>query len=461
MSDFMTENDDIVDDDLLDTSKVENEKLYEDVRYELKDLKTAMLVGCYEGTKGKEACHEHVDELEALSHTYGFTVIGKNFCPIRKIDPATYIGSGKLEELKELSDKNECGVVIFDEEISPNQQKNLEKFFKKPVIDRTELILEVFAQRAHSKEARLQIELAKAQYQLPRLKRLWTHLSRQGGTAGGGAGGGGGYLKGEGETQIEIDRRALKKRITFLQKQLKEIRAQRNTQRSGRLRSGTPLFAIVGYTNAGKSTLLNALTDANVLMEDKLFATLETTTRKFLLPNHQEILLIDTVGFIRKIPHNLVEAFKGTLEEAIYTDILLHIVDASSPVAEEQAEATLAVLKELGAANKPIITVLNKVDKCENKGLLLKLKLKYQKTVQISALHKEGFDNLLALIEKELKELRTIITVKIPQSQYQLVSELMEKGRVIHKDYEDNDVVMQVEVPKELLSKVAEYEVED
>lgn len=435
-------------------------KLYEDVRYELKDLKTALLVGCYMTPQGQNLCVEHLEELASLAATYGFQVEAKVPCHLRKIEAGTYLGSGKLEELIALAQEKSCDVIIFDEEISPNQQRNLERLFQKPVIDRTELILEVFAKRAFSREARLQIELAKTEYQLPRLKRLWTHLSRQSGTAGGGSAGGGGYLKGEGETQIEIDRRILKKRISVLKSQLKTIREQRNTQRQGRLRSGIPLFAIVGYTNVGKSTLLNALTDAGVLAEDKLFATLDTTTRKFSLPNHQEILLVDTVGFIRKIPHNLVESFKSTLEEALYTDILLHIIDVGNPLAEEQAEATYSVLKELGADKKPVITVLNKIDKCQDRSIILRLKLKYPKTVLISALHKEGFAQLLQMMVQELKALRKVVHLKIPQSDYAFVSELMHKGRVIHSAYKENDILLEVEIPQELEHRVQPYQLE-
>ena len=234
----------------------------------------------------------------------------------------------------------------------PYQQRNLEQAFKKPVMDRTELIIEVFAQRAQTIEARLQIELAKIRYQLPRLKRLWTHLSRQ-------VAGGGGFTKGAGEKQIELDRRMLRQRVTRLQKEIEEVRAVRATQRASRIRTGIPTFAIVGYTNAGKSTLLKSLTQAEVLVEDKLFATLDTTTRKFKLPSNQEILLIDTVGFIQKIPHTLIAAFKSTLEEAIHTDVLLHLIDASSPQALEQAKATNEVLKELGVTVGATVFVHN------------------------------------------------------------------------------------------------------
>lgn len=435
----------------------EEKKLYEDVRYELKDLRLAMLVGAYEAAQDKEKSLEYLEELGSLAETYGFEVVEKITCPLRKVDAGTYLGSGKIQELIDISKNVGCDVIIFDEDITPNQQRNLEKLFNKPVIDRTELILEVFASRAATKEARLQIELAKTQYQLPRLKRLWTHLSRQSGTAGGGAAGGGGYLKGEGETQIEIDRRILKKRVAALQEQLKTIREHRQTQRQGRVRSGIPLFGIVGYTNAGKSTLLNTLTHAGVLAENKLFATLDTTTRRFRLPNQQEILLIDTVGFIRKLPHTLVESFKSTLEEAVYTDILLHVVDVSHPLAEEHAEATYEVLKELGAEKKPIITILNKADACQQRATIMKLKLKYPKTVVISALHEQGLDQLAELMMKEVKNLRAVYLLKVPQARYELVSELMTKGHVLESSYEENDIVMRVEVPKELEHKVQPY----
>jgi GTP-binding protein HflX len=315
------------------------------------------------------------------------------------------------------------------------------------------LIIEVFAQRAHTREARLQIELAKFRYQLPRLKRLWTHLSRQTATAGGG----GAYLKGEGEKQIEIDRRILRRQIEKLKKEIEEVSEQREVQRSLRKRTSIPTFSIVGYTNAGKSTLLNTLTGAKVLVEDKLFATLDTTTRKFTLPNRQEILLIDTVGFIRKIPHMLVAAFKSTLEESIHADILLHLIDVSHPHAEEQAEETIKVLKELGAADQPMITVLNKIDQCTKPSLITKLRLKYPKMVAISALNKTGLDELLELMTKEIALLRKIVSLRIPQSHYALVSELMREGRVILCEYEENDILMKVEIPASLEHKVAPF----
>ena len=372
-------------------------------------------------------------------------------CPIKRVESATYIGTGKVEEIKHLALGLSVDVIIFDDEITPHQQRNLEQLFQFPIIDRTELIIEVFAQRAQSREARLQIELAKVRYQLPRLKRLWTHLSRQSGTSGGG--GGGAYLKGEGEQQIEIDRRILRRQVERLKVEIEAVSEQRVVQRGLRKRTGVPTFSIVGYTNAGKSTLLNALTRAGVLVEDKLFATLDTTTRKFVLPNKQDILLIDTVGFIRKIPTMLVAAFRSTLEESIHADILLHLIDVSHPRAENQAEETIKVLKELGAEDRPMIVVLNKIDQCTNPSLLAKLRIKYPKTIGISALHGTGMSELLEIMMKEVSLLRKIVTLRIPQSHYALVSELMREGRVILCEYEENDILMKVEISSKLEHK--------
>ncbi|MGD0664633.1 MAG: GTPase HflX [Rhabdochlamydiaceae bacterium] len=421
------------------------------------NAKTALLIGAYSSGHDKEACEDFLKELERLCESYGLTAVEKVPCAIKKIDAGTFIGSGKLDEILLTAQEKGADIIIFDEEISPNQQRNLEKFFQRPVIDRTELIIEVFAQRAQTREARLQVELAKVKYQLPRLKRLWTHLSRQAGSGGGGAGGGG-YTRGAGELQIELDRRMLRKRMVQLQKEIDDVKSQRETQRLKRTRTGIPSFAIVGYTNAGKSTLLNALTEAKVLVEDKLFATLDTTTRKYVLPNRQEVVLVDTVGFIRKIPHTLVAAFKSTLEEAVHTDILLHLIDCSHPAAQLQAEATMLVLKELNALDRPIITVLNKIDACFNPSLLHKLRITYPKTVQISALTHEGFDLLLEKMTQEIQALRKRVRLRIPQSQYALVSELMREGRVISCDYEDNDIFIDVEIPARLEHKIKEYE---
>lgn len=413
---------------------------------------SAILIGVYKGSH-KESCEEYLCELESLADTFGIPTLEKIPCPIRKVESATYLPIGKWEEIAGEIKKHKANLLIFDEEISPAQQRNLEKLLKIAVMDRTELILEIFAQRAHTKEARLQIELAKTKYEFPRLKRLWSHFSRQRAS--------GGYLKGEGEKQIEIDRRLLKRKLERLSSELKEVQKYRETQKSGRRRSGIPTFAIVGYTNAGKSTLLNALTNADVLVEDKLFATLDPTTRKFTLPNNQEILLTDTVGFIRKLPHTLVAAFRSTLEAALQDDVLLHLIDASHPLAEEHAETTRTLLKELNAQEESIITVLNKIDQCENRQIIDRLKIRYPKTVQISATKREGFEDLVEMMMRELQERRKVVKLKIPQSEYALVAILRREGNVLYEEYEENDVFLRAEVPITLLHRFDAYLYED
>ncbi len=421
-------------------------------------LNTAYLVGTFPAGESRESAKEFMCELERLCDTFGLTVVGQMVAPLRKKDPATLLGKGKVEELLEDVQRLKPDVVIFDDELFPRQQRNLEKELQCKVMERTELIIEVFAQRAKTREARLQVELAQCRYQLPRLKRMWTHLSRQ--TAVGSSGGGA-YLKGMGEKQIEVDKRLVQKRIDQLQKAIQEVGAQREVQRQKRLRSHVAAFAVVGYTNAGKSTLLKTLTDADVLIEDKLFATLDTTTRKFRLPSQQEVLLIDTVGFIRKIPHTLVAAFKSTLEEVLYTDALIHIVDISHPAAQEQAQETLKVLKELGAQDKPIITVLNKIDACPDPTLVHKWRLKYPRCVAISALKRQGLDHLIDVMESLLKELRIPMYLRIPQSRYDLVSELSRFGKVRSKLYDGNDVLLEIELPKELEHKALPFQIKE
>jgi len=283
---------------------------------------------------------------------------------------------------------------------------------------------------------------------------MWTHLSRQ--RTGGKSGG---YLKGAGERQIEIDRQTLKKRISDLQKDIDTLKEQRKLQRKKREKTAIPSFAIVGYTNAGKSTLMNAFTDANVLVEDKLFATLDTTTRKFLLPNRQQILLTDTVGFIRKLPHSLIASFKSTLEETVFSDILIHIIDVSSKYAKDMAEASLDVLKELKAESRPIITCLNKIDECKDPSIISYFKIKYPKTIEISALKKEGFDELIEMMMHEISNLRKIVKLKVPQSYYKLVSLIIKEGRIISIDYAENDILIEAEIPTMLEHKLSMFEV--
>jgi len=414
--------------------------------------KKGLLVSVYKGAAWKAICQEHLDELELLCRTYGIEASLKIACQVRKFDASTFVSAGKLEELVKEANQSRADIIIFDDEIAPSQQRNLEKVFNVPVIDRTEVILGVFAERAHSKEAQLQVELAQLKYQASRLKRMWTHLSRQQATGGGGA-----YLKGAGEKQIEIDRRLIKKRVGQLQKEIDEIKEHRATQRSLREKTQVPVFAIVGYTNAGKSTLLNALTNAGIFVEDKLFATLDTTTRKYTLPTNQDILLIDTVGFIRKLPHLLIAAFRSTLEEAVQADVLIHMIDISHPMAQEQAEATYEVLRELGASDKPVITVLNKVDKCENKTMINRMRVQFSKTVAISALKHAGLSDLLGLIMEELKASRQTVELRVPQKDYHIVSQLLDKSQILFQEYEGNDIRIKANLPKELVGKLKRY----
>jgi GTPase len=421
------------------------------------ERKKAVLVAVWKGgAPQRELCDEHLDELSLLADTFGVDTAGKVPCQVRRFDASLFLGTGKLEEIKQTVLETGADLVIFDDEITPAQQRNLEKFFERPVMDRTEVILGVFAQRAQTREAKLQIKLAQVKYQAPRLKRMWTHLERQAGTAGGGMGGGA-YLKGVGEKQIEIDRRLLKDEVQKLNDELEEVKAHRRTQRLARKRSGMPVFAIIGYTNAGKSTLLNAMTDAGIFVEDKLFATLDTTTRQFTLENNQKILLIDTVGFIRKLPHLLVAAFKSTLEEAVQADILIHLVDASHPLAEEQAATTFEVLKELGAKEKPVIMVLNKADKIEDQSKITRMRILYPKTVVISALQKTGLDDLQRAMIEELKKQRKVVQLRIPQSDYAAVSEVERLGLVFDREYEENDVLLKAELSTELATRLKPY----
>lgn len=417
------------------------------------ERKKALLVAAYSSTQELPICQEHLDELSLLVDTYGVDTAAKVPCALRKVDASTYFSKGKLQELLQKAQELNVDMVIVDEEINPSQQRNLETLFGRTVMDRAEVILGVFGQRAQTKEARLQIELAQVKYQIPRLKRLWTHLSRQAGTMGGG----GAYLKGEGEKQIELDKRILRKKGEDLQKEIEEVRAHRSTQRQTRQRNAVPSFAIVGYTNAGKSTLLNALTNADVFTEDKLFATLDTTTRRYTLPNQQDVVIIDTVGFIRKLPHLLVAAFKSTLEEALFADILLHVIDVSHPLAEEQAQTTFDVLKELNAGKKPILTILNKVDKPGSKERAFKLRLKYPKSISLSALDKTGFEDLENAMIQEIKNQRSIVNLRIPQSDYAIVSEILRDGLVFQKEYVDDFIDIQAEVPNLLVHRIQKY----
>ncbi len=412
----------------------------------------ALIIGVYQTTSEKETCNEHLEELQNLVETYGAFVKERVACPLKKTDSSTFLGSGKVDELAALAKEIGAEMIIFDDEIRPSQQRNLEKIFNLPVLDRTEIILDVFAKQARSNEAKLQIEYAGISYQLPRLKRLWTHLSRQRG--------GGVNQKGEGEKQIELDKRMLNDRKDRLGRELKEVVKHREVQRVERERTGIPQVAIIGYTNSGKSTLLNLLTDAGTLVEDKLFATLDTTTRRYSLPNEQPILITDTVGFVRKLPHMLVAAFRSTLEEALQADILVHLIDVSHSMFEEHAEATFDLLGQLGAKDYRMITVCNKIDQCEDLEAISRLELKYPNIIAISAKTGEGIDNLLNRLMKELESLRQKIHLKVPQSEYQLIHQIRECGRIISEDYEDNDVILLAELDRSKIDQFKRFQVD-
>ena len=330
-----------------------------EVREKPQLVERALLVGVFlDKSKEKEAS-SLLEELNELVQTLGIGIMDSILVRVRENFPSHLMGKGKMAEIIEKSKELNCDCIIFDNELSPNQQRNWENDSEILVIDRQEVILDIFSLRARTKEARLQVQLAKMQYTLPRMARMWSHLDRQGGGSGGGKGGGG-AARGEGEKQIEVDRRLARKKIDRVKAELEKVRQQRKTQRKERNRADLPHAAIVGYTNAGKSSLLNGLTESTVLAEDKLFATLDTTTRKLDLDDGQTILLTDTVGFVRRLPHGLVESFKATLEEAVLADFLIHVIDGSSENVEEHFQTTLDVLKELGADEKESYLPLTK-----------------------------------------------------------------------------------------------------
>lgn len=416
-------------------------------------VQRALLIGVFPSGKESEDCFDSLKELADLSNTCGICVVHSLACPIKKIQSSTYIGKGKIEEIVRIISSKEIDGVIFDHEISPNQQRNLENLLQRPVLDRTEVILDVFALRAQTREAILQIECAKICHQLSRLKNLWRHLSRQ----KVGSGGKGGALRGEGEKQIEVDKRLLKAKAHLLKKEIEEIRLQRKVARQARMRSPTPVFAIVGYTNSGKSTLLNTLTNAHVLVEDKLFATLDPIARKVFLPNHQKVIVIDSVGFIQNLPHILVAAFRSTLEEACYADVLLHVVDLTHKNAAQQAETTLRVLEEIGVKNKMIITLLNKIDRVRDFSQACIFRMKYPKVLCISAQTGDGMSVLKEEMSIAIANLRRMVRLKIPQSEYQMVSEIMNQGNILQIEYLGESIFLEADIPIWLEDKVRSF----
>lgn len=399
-------------------------------------------------------------ELKQLALTAGLVVVGDTSQRLKRLNPKTLLGSGKIGEIKNLVQETVADIVLFDDELSPRHQRELEHFFGDDVrvVDRTALILDIFAQHANTREGSLQVELAQYEYRLPRLTRAWTHLARQAGGGGGRAGSVGGVgLRGPGETQLEVDRRDIGRRIAHLRKQLEKVRAHRSRYRAQRKRAAIPTVALVGYTNAGKSTLLNQLSNANVLVADKLFATLDPTTRRVELPEGRQVLFTDTVGFIQKLPTTLVAAFQATLEEIADADLLLHVVDITHPNASAQAQAVRATLDEIQVVDIPMVTALNKIDLFPDPTSSLDRVDEFERAVPISALTGEGIQTLLSSIEFELYQSMSQVKVLLPYEAGKLISLFHELGRIDEIQHNENTVMIEGRIPTRLASQYTDY----
>ncbi len=396
------------------------------------DPKRALLVGVILPDAHDVNHAESLDELEELACNLEYQVQEKILVKVRKPQARFLTGPGKAEELVTLAKTHKCGSILFDEPLLPSQQRNWEKVSELNVIDRQEVILDIFADRAQTKEAVLQVELARLQYELPRMKRLWTHLDRQRG--------GGTVQRGEGEAQIEIDQRLIRKRISRVKGELEQVVKRRGVQRKQRMKVPVPSAAIVGYTNAGKSTLLNRLTGSEVLAADKLFATLDPTSRKLTLPSGRVIVGTDTVGFVRRLPHRLVQAFKATLEEALVADFLVHVLDGGSPGVEAHLETTLEVLGELDADGKPRLTVFNKMDLVDDPAVRHRLAQLVPDALFVSSRTGEGIDALLARLDESLRRTPVLAELLVPYEHYELVAQLHKLGCVQKEETLDEGV---------------------
>ncbi len=411
----------------------------------------AILVGIKLRDNSMHETEESLQELQQLAETAGIEVVCTTIQPRNRPNPTYFIGEGKVqEELKPLVEELDADAVIFDEELSPAQNRNLERVLEVATIDRTGLILQVFAQRALTKEARLQVALAQLEYALPRLTRMWTHLSRLA-TGGGGSR----RLRGPGETQLEMDRRWVRGNIAHVRKALDAVEKQRHVQR--RNRSEKIRVSFVGYTNAGKSTLFNALTGETVLAEDKLFATLDSTTRKLNLPQKQQILLSDTVGFIKKLPHQLVAAFKATLEEVLEADLLLHVIDVSHPEAEAQIAAVNVVLDELQATDIPMLMIFNKIDRLKSDEELHLLQCQYPDALPISAQRGDGIPALVEALAHRFAERGTNLSLSIPYTEGKVLDLLHKHGTVLDTEYTAEAVHVKARLPNRYLKSVSQF----
>lgn len=389
-----------------------------------------------------------IDELEELAHTAGAEVLGKLIQKRERPEAATFVGAGKLAEIIAFCSAQDVDLLIFDSELTPSQQRNLEKLTGVRVIDRTMLILDIFAARARTGEGKLQVELAQLKYSLPRLAGQGQSLSRLGGGIG---------TRGPGESKLESDRRHINRRIQKLEEQLRELEKRRDLLRRRRRKDGVQTVAIVGYTNAGKSTLMNALTKAGVLAEDKLFATLDPTSRALTLPDGRKVMLVDTVGLIRRLPHKLVEAFKSTLEEAAQASVILNVCDASDEHCSEHLEVTKKLLDELGCASTPVVSVMNK---CDLVGNIYSMPT-FGKTVLISALCERGFDELLAAIQKELPQTRKTASLLIPFKNGAAAARIRDEGVVHEEEYREDGLFMRATVEMSLLDEYKDWIIDD
>ena len=413
-----------------------------------KMVERALLVGAYTETAGKEDADDLLNELAELVRTLGVPVVGRMLAYNRAPQARLLVGSGKAEEICDYARSLECDVIIFDNELTPAQQRNWENLAKMTVIDRQEIILDIFGSRAQTREAKIQVDLARMSYSLPRLTRAWGHLGKQGGGIG---------AKGEGESQLEQDKRKIRGQMDRLKRDLVEVRRNRANQRKDRKRAPVPNAAIVGYTNAGKSSLLRRLTGADVLVEDALFATLDTTTRKIDLPNKQPLLLTDTVGFIRKLPHQLVESFNATMEEAVMADFLVHLLDASHPRVLEFHGTTMKVLEDLGADTKKTITVFNKIDRVADPMTKAMLRNNHPDALFVSVHTGEGLDLLVGqlglLVGNDIRE----ILLHLPHDRSDLMARLHRDGVVHETVYEERFSSIRATVPARLRELVEPF----
>lgn len=411
----------------------------------------ALLVGV-EWRQGAWPVERSLDELERLADTAGAVVVGRLTQRLDRPVPKSFIGSGKVEELKSMVSRLEADVVIFDDDLTPAQQSHLERTLGEPtkIIDRTALILDIFGLHAKTREGRLQVQLAQLQYLLPRLRGMWSHLAKEQ------TRGGIGSRFGQGESQLEVDRRLIRNRISSLRRELKELEKRRGVQSKNRASSDAFRIALAGYTNAGKSTLLNALTGANVLSEDKLFATLDPTTRAYQLPGGRQITLTDTVGFIQKLPHGLVEAFKSTLSEVREADLILKVIDIADEDHQRHIDAVESVLEEIGAGERPSCTVYNKVDLLDPEELSA-LRARHPEAVFFSAKTGEGLDDLIARLEREAAATDRLVSAEVPYQEGQLLKVIHEQGKVISEEYLANGIRLVAKVPERIAGKMRRY----